>query len=192
MSETVILIYKIATLLPGILLTYFAYNLFKKNIVNDSGSVAGSWGILRITFQNSPIGVIFLVAGMILIVISIWKGAESRTQTKQSSELKQDTTGLTISNIPNISDSISIDSMYSLGKKSLDRKQYLEAYKYMLLTKGISWKQKNSLTVETEIDLQLSLLTKILTKKLQNLITVSNLEETKSAKINDEMIDTSK
>ena len=74
-----ITIYKVICLLSGVLLTYMGYKLFMHGIWGHAGNAEAEFGNNRVLVKKAAPGTFFVLAGTLVIGITIYKGLELNT-----------------------------------------------------------------------------------------------------------------
>ena len=70
----VVLIYKLASLLAGVSLSYMGYRLFISGIWGDAGSAEGNFTDFKIIIRKAAPGTFFAVLGAMVLIAAIFKG----------------------------------------------------------------------------------------------------------------------
>ena len=79
-SIKLILIYKISSLITGLLCLFMGYKLFASKINSNAGTSDLSFHSMRIIIQQATPGTFFAILGGFIIIITITKGFDSTTE----------------------------------------------------------------------------------------------------------------
>ena len=100
-----ILIYKVVSLLSGLLITYLGHRLFVKGIFNEAGNLEATWKDKSLILKRAAPGTFFALFGAIVVSISLYKGMNF--ETKNSPGMPGES-GL--QNVPELPDSLKFAS----------------------------------------------------------------------------------
>ncbi|NCI52113.1 hypothetical protein GWC95_19470 [Sediminibacterium roseum] len=135
------LIYKTCTILLSGLIIYWGYKLFMKGFVNASGDISAFWGNKKIMLRNVTPGIFFSLLGGLSFIICVFKGIDLESFHKKKSESENTQPPVYTQTIYDTGkQKIDIDSLDLVAKREYQKKHYLEAYKFLLLIKGASFK----------------------------------------------------
>lgn len=185
------IIYKFLILTFAGFLFYLAYKDFKKDKQNKTGHISASWGSLSFTLKNNPIGTIFLIAGLLIVLMSIYQGIsfdEKKTSKTQSSGQQSLSPNDSLPDLSGIK-KLNIDSLLDISKKSALKEKYLESLKYLYTIQGYCIEKKCDSSILKHINSDIKIyenqLSKLLKKAFDSTNNSKTYEETRSTKISD-------
>lgn len=185
---TALLISKVIPFLLSFAALYFSYQLFRKNKTLNNGEINAKWSDFTLTLKNNPPGTIFLIAGLILSIVTIL--SKSTIEEKKKTNSEQTTEGssitpYTIAETPVIT-TLNIDSVILLAKKQQLQKKHLDALKYLYLIKGYCISSKCDSPKIKLIDTKITENEELIILQLnKNKAEKISSEETRSIKIKD-------
>jgi len=77
-------IYKLTSLVTGVLLSYMGYKLFMAGIWGNAGDIEGKFNDNKFVLKKAAPGTFFILAGAIIIGFTIYKGLDYETTTSRS------------------------------------------------------------------------------------------------------------
>jgi len=185
--------YKIIVIIIGFIIILLGYRLFKKGFVVDSGSLTITYAGNKISIEKAAAGIFFCVFGSCIILISVFKGIDVQShQITKNENLNDAPVDLIVDSaiLPNPTNSVNLDSLLQLSKRSMSKKQYLIALKYLYFIKGITvYKAKTPPPFEKEVNDNIQKCEYELSNILKNTRSSSSEDETRSTKIKDEPSD---
>jgi|GEM_PF-6781129 len=72
--DEVLLAYKLVCLLVGAAMAWLGYRLYSKGVTANAGSLDGTAGGIRVVLTNAAPGTFFVVAGVVIVMMTVWKG----------------------------------------------------------------------------------------------------------------------
>jgi len=84
-------LYKITSLLVGLLLAYMGYKLFKAGVWGEAGDVEAHFKDNKLVIKRAAPGTFFAVLGAIIICFTIFKGLELAETNSSQSKPKNET-----------------------------------------------------------------------------------------------------
>jgi len=183
-------LYKIITLGLGLLVISMGVRLYLKGIDAANGDISASWGDFKIAIRNTAPGIILALVGGAVMIISAYRGIEMKSGHKGNKNVASPNLVLTDTTMSQLnSNRVNTDSLYREAKKDIKAKHYLEAYKKLLIVKGITLSDTSNKLAG--LDNKIGLVTRLLTKAIYQSMDY-NSDETRSVKMNDEEVDSSK
>ncbi len=190
--ENLIFFYKIIIASFGFVIVFLGTYFFYKGFKLGSGEISGEFEKAKFSLKKLSPGSLCIIGGVIIIITSIGKDAEYKSSSKKGIENpilleSNERNDETFYNMPN---ETNVDSLFRVGLSYVSKKDHLQAYKVFCISKGFLTAKTDKTNIGGEIDKQIQ----HIEKKLQQALNFSQaggyFEETKSYKINDEVIDT--
>jgi hypothetical protein len=73
-TTTALLLYKVISVIAGLLLCYMGYRLFMSGVWGNSGDLTTQFGDTKLLLKSAAPGTFFVVLGTVVLLATIWKG----------------------------------------------------------------------------------------------------------------------
>jgi hypothetical protein len=83
-------VYKLASLVTGLLLSYMGYKLFMAGVWGNAGDAEGAFGNNKLVIKKAAPGTFFILMGAIVIGLTISNGLSFNTASEQHQTEMQD------------------------------------------------------------------------------------------------------
>jgi hypothetical protein len=71
---SILSIYRIITIIVGLLIIYLGYRLFSLGVYEKTGELKAAWGEKNLILKQAAPGIFFVLGGAFIIIFSMWKG----------------------------------------------------------------------------------------------------------------------
>lgn len=197
LSDTSILlylIYKIVTFLVGTTIIIFGFILFFKGFSAPAGNLEYSYFGKTIKISNAAPGIYLFLFGTLIIVLSMYKGVELKSHSKQNQVLHELTqeNKVSVDTLNMLDKKLNIDSVINLAINYHNNGKLLNSFQMYCIAKGIAMGNDSISTVKKNS----------IEKAIKNLVVTLNdlahkssdipltTEETKSVTISEDQLDT--
>ena len=82
-------VYKFVSLVTGVLLCYMGFKLFMSGIWGSAGDVSGEFGDNKLVIKKAAPGTFFVLAGVIVIGMTIFKGLSFENAPIQKGQISE-------------------------------------------------------------------------------------------------------